>query len=134
MPQLVKGGKWVFGWCVVNDAMQLRIPPVAFEEYEFQDDETVLFIKGSKKSGGFGIARQPVVAAMPFFARIFSQGGIGKNGIIKIPKMIDSQPGDKLLAIRGSNMALGFVQHGPIFEEAVKHEEIEIFIVEDQLS
>ena len=127
MPQLVKGGKWVFGWCVVNDAMQIQIPPAAYQEYEFQNGETALFIKGSKKSGGFGIARQPVVAAMPFFARIFSQGGIGENGIIKIPKMIECQPGDKFLAVRGSGVALGFVQYGPIFEEALKHDEIESF-------
>ena len=129
MPQLVNGGKWVYGWCLVNNALQIRIPPAAYEEYEFQDGEIALFIKGSKKSGGFGIARQPVVAAMPFFARIFSQGAIGENGIIKVPQSIECLPGEKLLAVRGSGIALSFVQNGPIYEEALKHDEVETFEV-----
>lgn len=26
MPQLVKGGKWVHGWTIVNSEVQVRIP------------------------------------------------------------------------------------------------------------
>ena len=37
------------------------------------------------------------------------------------------QPGDRLLAVRGSGRALGFVAQGPIYDEALKHPELEIF-------
>jgi hypothetical protein len=33
MPQLVKGGKWCFGWTVVPPAKRLFIPPDAWDEY-----------------------------------------------------------------------------------------------------
>ena len=130
MPHLIKCDKWVFGWCIVNDDMQILIPPLAYEEYEFQEGETALFIKGSKKSGGFGVARQPVVSAMPFFARIFYQGGIGENGIIHMPEMLECKPTDKLLVVRNSKTVLGFIQFGPVVEEAKNHNEIETFRVE----
>ena len=129
MPLIEIGGKKIFGWCLINEQMKIQIPPAVYEAYAFQENETVLLIKGSNKSGGFGIARQPVVAAMPFFPRIFSQGSIGENGIIQIPKNIECQPGNKLLAVRGSGNALSFVQYGAIFEKAIKHDEIEQFVV-----
>ena len=57
MPQLVKGGKWVFGWVIVGPNRELPIPPEAFQEYGFQPREKILFIRGSQTSGGFGISR-----------------------------------------------------------------------------
>jgi hypothetical protein len=134
MPQLVQGGKWVYGWCIINNDQKISIPPAAFTEYEFVAGETVLFIKGSKRSGGLGIARQQSVTIMPVFARIFSQGVIEENRIIRLPKMIDCHPGEKLLAIRGSGLALSLIQFGPIIEEAENHTELEIFLVKEELS
>ena len=43
MPQLSKGGKWIFGWVVVDDTRKIRIPPEAFGEYGFRMGEGVLF-------------------------------------------------------------------------------------------
>ena len=34
-----------------------------------------------------------------------------------------------LRLVRGSGLALGFIQYGPIYELALKHNEIEIFTV-----
>ncbi len=36
MPQLVKGGKWVFGWVVVRAGKKIAVPPEAYREYGFQ--------------------------------------------------------------------------------------------------
>jgi len=53
MPQLVKGGKWVFGWTVVSSAGEVRIPPEAYAEYGFpsatgfQNGERLLVVRGS---------------------------------------------------------------------------------------
>jgi hypothetical protein len=53
MPQLTKGGKWVFGWCVVGLDGEIQIPPEAYIEYGFQPDETVVITLGSRHSGGY---------------------------------------------------------------------------------
>jgi hypothetical protein len=127
MPLLEIGGKKIFGWCIINEQMQIQIPAAAYEAYAFQENETVLLIKGSNKSGGFGIARQPVAAAMPFFARIFTQSTITENGIIHLPKILACQPGDKLLALQNSPTALSFIQHGSIYEQAQKLKEIKTY-------
>ena len=39
------------------------------------------------------------------------------------------QSGERLLAVCGSGFALGFLQRGPIYEEALKHHEIETFYI-----
>ena len=55
MPQLVKGGKHVFGWSVVGGEGRIVIPPEAGREYGIREDHTCLLIPGSKTSGGFGL-------------------------------------------------------------------------------
>jgi hypothetical protein len=44
-----------------------------------------------------------------------------------VPGAVGVQSGDRLLAVRGSGRALGFVAHGPIYEEAFKHPELACF-------
>ncbi len=56
MPQLVKGGKWVFGWVVVSPGNEIRIPPVAFAEYGFQAGETIFLTRGSDLRAGLASA------------------------------------------------------------------------------
>jgi hypothetical protein len=55
MPQLAKGGKYVFGISVVKDGYELRVPPEAFREYELNRSGNIILFSGSKTSGGFGI-------------------------------------------------------------------------------
>jgi hypothetical protein len=43
------------------------------------------------------------------------------------PATVGVEPGDRLLAVRGSSRALGFVAHGPIYDEALKHPELACF-------
>jgi hypothetical protein len=52
MPQLVKGGKWVFGWVIVGQRREIQIPPEACAEYGFQTGGRVLLLSGSRRSGG----------------------------------------------------------------------------------
>jgi hypothetical protein len=35
MPQLSKGGKWVFGWAIVGPDRNVLIPTQAYQEYGF---------------------------------------------------------------------------------------------------
>ncbi len=55
MPQLVKGGKYIFGWSIITSERRIRIPDEAFDEYKFQSGEKLIIVSGSKASGGFSI-------------------------------------------------------------------------------
>ena len=129
MPQLAKGGKWVFGWVVVGQDCEIRIPPEAWSEYGFQIQDDILFTRGSRRSGGFGVGRREVLAGSPIQARALAEGRIIKLGMVSLPRTLGAQPGERLLAARGSGLALGFLQRGPIYAEALKHPELEVFSV-----
>ncbi len=129
MPQLAKGGKWVFGWCVVRLNGEIRIPPVAYAEYGFQPGESVIIIRGSRRSGGFGIGRPAKLANSPLGSRFIVHATLGADGQVTLPPEAGVQPGERLLSVRGSGLALGFLQRGPIYEEALNHSEIELFMV-----
>ncbi len=128
MPQLVKGGKWVFGWVSVGPQGALRIPPEAWAEYGFRAGEEAAFLPGSRTSGGFGLSTPRLLAqaAEPLQLRSLALGWIGENGRIVVPEAVGVQPGSHLLVVRGSGRALGFVARGPIYEEALRHPELEI--------
>lgn len=128
MPQLVKGGKWVFGWVIVGGQGELTIPPEAWGEYGFQPGEEAAFVPGSRSSGGFGLSTPRLLAQMagPMRVRILARGRIGERGQIVVPPVAGIRPGARLLAVRSSGRALGFVARGPIYDEALQHAELEV--------
>jgi hypothetical protein len=130
MPQLVKGGKLVFGWVIVDSQRRLRIPPQAFKEYGFRAGEKVVFLKGSRRSGGFSVGRcqRLTESKFPGQNRNLGHGIVEEIGCIMLPLAVDAQPGDRLLSVRGSGLALGFVAKGPIYEEALKHSEVQTIL------
>ncbi len=129
MGQLVKGGKWVFGWAIVGPAGELPIPPEAWDEYRFQVGDEVLFLPGSQRSGGLGLSHPRLLADVsgPLASRALAQGRIEEIGWVLVPAAVGVQPGGRLLAVRGSGRALGFVARGPIYEEALRHPELLCF-------
>lgn len=129
MPQLVKGGKWVFGWTVVSSAGEVRLPSPAYTAYDFQSGEQVIFLVGSRRSGGCGVARRAKLAGsrIPLAERALGERIVGENERVAFPSVTGVQPGERLLVVRGSGRALGFVQRGAIYEEALRHPEIEVF-------
>lgn len=131
MPQLVKGGKWVFGWVVVGPEREITIPPEAWREFGFRDGDEAIFTPGSRRSGGFGVSRPGLMAEV---RRKMAEAGLRElgrgqfeNGRVTAPPEIGVKPGDRLLAVRGSRYGLGFVVKGPIYGEALKHTNIEVF-------
>ncbi len=130
MPQLVKGGKWTFGWAVIGPGREIAIPPEAWDEYGFQAGEEAVFVPGSRTSGGFSIC----ISALPVEAgeqmggaglRVLGRSRFG-DGWVAAPPEAGVQAGDRLLTVRGSRYGLGFVARGPIYEEALKHPELEL--------
>ena len=53
MPQLNKGGKFVFGLSVIYPDLTIHIPPQALLEYDAARDGKIIIFTGSKITGGF---------------------------------------------------------------------------------
>jgi hypothetical protein len=128
MPRLVKGGKWVYGWTVVGPEQQLTIPPRAGREYGLQPGDVVFFLPGSRRSGGFSLCK-PGRSRLPLEERALGRGLIAVTGQVRLPAALYVGPGQRLLAVRGSGLGLGFVAQGPIYQEALRHPELQVFAV-----
>ena len=155
MPQLVKGGKYVFGWSLVGPGGNIRIPEEAVQEYKFLLDEKVIIMSGSRTSGGFIVARKSVMeqtilseilANNPELADFKIENGktilfgqrhlcwieINDKGIISLPlKTLEKygvHPGDRLLSGRGSYAGVAMIVRGLIVDEALNHPELSVFI------
>jgi len=129
MPRLVRGGKWVFGWVTVGSQGELTIPPAAWHEYGFQVGDVVTFLPGSRRSGGFGLTHSRLLDGMPapLRMRALARGRLDALRRAVVPAAAGARAGDRLLAVRGSGRALGFVARGPIFDEARRHPELASF-------
>lgn len=127
MPQLVKGGKWIFGWSVVGDQKQLSIPPAAYTEYGFQAGEALVFLHGSKLSGGFALGKRERILSSVLYLRIFAEATMEERMRFTLPDVFAASPDQRFLVVRGSGLALSFLEYGPIYEEALQHPEIEGF-------
>lgn len=131
MPRLVRGAKWTYGWVVVGPGGGVTIPPPAWREFGFRAGDPAIFTPGSAKSGGFAISTSALSARA-----CERMGGAGLRelgrgrfdaGWVALPPQLGFRPGDMLLTVRGSCYGLGFVAHGPIYEEALRHPELEIY-------
>ena len=124
MPQLVKGGKWVYGWVLVGPAREIVIPPEAWQEFNFRAGDEAIFLAGSRTSGGFAITLASRLAKMQDRTGGGSLHELARgrfdSGWLTAPPQTGARPGDRLLAVRGSSLGLGFVGRGPIYEEAVR--------------
>ena len=75
-------------WVVVQAGKKLAVPPEAYREYGFQAGEEIVFTRGSRRSGGFGIGR---VATIPplLKKRVLAQGRMGKKGQVVLPPEVE---------------------------------------------
>ena len=151
MPQLVKRGKYVFGWSKVSKKGGIRLPDEAAEEYQLNLSDRVFVMSGSKTSGGFSIIKENVFLdsslavilenndSLASFAiekgRTIQLGSrkicwteIMGNTSIQLPldtlESFGVMPDDHLLSVRGSGLGVGLIVKGPIIEEAKNHPEL----------
>ncbi|MBD3189326.1 MAG: hypothetical protein GF308_01715 [Candidatus Heimdallarchaeota archaeon] len=153
MPQLVKGGKYVFGWSKVNNEGKIVIPPEAFEEYQLSSGTKAFLLPGSKSSGGFVLTTIQLLQDSPLkrtiennqkLANYQTDEGkivnvnekplcwvkITEDYFIVPPISLKEYGVDRnstLLSVRGSNRGLSFLKKGLIIEEAKKHPEIKVY-------
>lgn len=153
LPQLVKGGKNVYGWSTVNATGKIAVPTEALTEYNFKPPCKVILLPGSARSGGFGITTLPILKDSVFSFRLkrypeltsfqLPEGEVimiagkpccwatlDKDGYITVPLKTLQKFGintkDRLLSVRGSCFALGFCVRGPLIDEARKHSNLTV--------
>ena len=154
MPQMVKGGKYVYGMARIGPTGNIVIPPEAMREYRYKDGEYVILMSGSRKSGGFGVTQKRILEkselstlleqlpaltnyeipegeTVKHARRRFCWTIIRDGGCIKLPiqALTDYglKTGDLLAVGRGSYISIAFIAGGTIHKEAVKHPELEVF-------
>ena len=148
MPQLVKGGKHAYGWSEVSATGKVAIPSEALAEYNLTLPCKVFLLSGSKRSGGFAVTTSSLLKNSVLLRPLdenpqlssfqLPEGGtvtvagkpycwvtLNTDSCITVPletlKQYGVNAGDRLLAVRGSCVALAFCVKGPIIEEAKKH-------------
>lgn len=67
MPQMNRGGKFIFGGSVIGRDGLVQLPPQAVEEYSIAAEGRVYLFTGSRSTGGFWIGRRALTARYPCF-------------------------------------------------------------------
>ncbi len=145
MPQLNKGGKFVFGKSLVREDLSLCLPPQAVVESDICSEGRVYLFTGAKATGGFCVTRRGILlpsklshilSDMPelldytapegdfvkYKGRGYCWTEVSPEGWLRFTvSMLDRlkiRPGDELMCIRSSDIAFTLGHHGPLFERA----------------
>ncbi len=157
MPQLVKGGKYIFGWTKINNNLEVRVPDETYDEYKLSETGKVILMSASKTSGGFNIFKPESLvksqlgqltnhlgyssdtntfsaryqAIIYRNTRLICWTTLDENNYVHLSDDICSElllkTGDKLLVARGSGLGPSFLIKGPIYDEALRHKNIPEF-------
>jgi hypothetical protein len=154
MPQMTKGGKYIFGWSRIRVDGELSFPRMAVEEYKLKEEKYIYIVSGSKQTGGFSVMTEPLLSNSklknilidnPYLAdRSIGEGELIsykgrkyawltlKDDTISLPedliKSLGIEIGDKLLAIRSSDIAFTMGLRGSLIDKANSYEgQIEIY-------
>lgn len=155
MPQITKGGKFVFGWSKINSDFTIQLPQTAIDEYNITSEGKVYLISGSKKTGGFCVSKKGllynskignVLTDIPslidyqidegefvkYKGRLYCWQSVSKTGVLQFTdtllNTLSLKVNDKLLSIRGSDIAFVMGVKGPLIERANSFEgKIEVY-------
>ncbi|MFW9935999.1 MAG: hypothetical protein ACFFDU_10935 [Candidatus Thorarchaeota archaeon] len=126
----MKGGKWTYGWVFIDSQGCVPIPPQAWVEYDFSVEDEYLVFPGSRTSGGFSITTRRRLKhriPMPVMTGVVFEGQYCLRFSLPLLAQLKVNIGDRLLVVRGSGFALGFVKQGRIVDEAEKHTDLPVF-------
>lgn len=145
MPQMNKGGKFIFGRSLIREDGTIQLPAQAIQEYNITADGKVYLFTGSKSTGGFCITRKGLLESSklrhiltdtPQLQSYTAQQGefvaykgrsycwieVSESGkIILTKEMMDFlkiEHGMYLLSIRSSDIAFTMGAKGPLLERA----------------
>ncbi len=145
MPQINKGGKFIFGKSLIREDMTIHLPTQALDEYSAAAEGKVYLFTGSKVTGGFCVTRKgllepsklghiltdnphlqnyqtPEGKFVKYKGRSYCWITISKNGTIQLNENIldflHLKIGMQLLSIRSSDIAFTMGATGPLLEKA----------------
>lgn len=147
MPQMTKGGKYIFGWSKIKEDGELSFPTMAIKEYKLEKEKYVYIVSGSKQTGGFCVMPEKLLSdsklnsilvrnkcladrslqegeLISYKGRMY--GWLSLNGTnVNLPQslmdFLGVNIGDKLLAIRSSNIAFTMGLRGSLIDKANKY-------------
>ena len=145
MPQLNKGGKFVFGKSLVREDGSLCLPEQAVREYHIGKEGWVYLFTGAKSTGGFCVTRKGLLAPSrlghilremprlnacalpegelaPYKGRRYGWLRVSPQGMLVLPEALLQElaltPGMELLCIRSSDIAFTLGARGTLIERA----------------
>lgn len=145
MPQMNKGGKFIFGESVIRQDGRVQFPPQAVEEYRIAGEGKAYLFTGSKATGGFCVTRQglllpsqlghiltetpellryevPAGMFLLYKGRAYCWTAVSETGAIRLTEemmaFLHLRPGMRLLSIRSSDIAFTMGAKGPLLEKA----------------
>lgn len=155
MPQMNKGGKFIFGKSLIKDDYSINFPIQAINEYNITQENKIIIFTGSKSTGSFCVTSKRLLEKsllknilienpslnnyeliegdlIHYKGRYYTWISITKDGMIRLPfktaKFLDIKPGNTLLSIRSSNIAFTMGAKGPLIEKSNNYTgKIEVF-------
>ncbi len=157
MPQMNKGGKFIFGKLLIRDDLTIHLPTQALTEYNATAEGKVYLFTGSKVTGGFCVTRKGLLEPsklghiltdnpallnyqtaegefVKYKGRSYCWVNISENGIIQLNQQIldflNLKIGMELLSIRSSDIAFTMGATGPLLERADNYEGLVVSLIE----
>lgn len=155
MPQMNKGGKFIFGKSLIRSDLTVYLPVQAIKEYNATAEGKVYLFTGSKITGGFCVTRRGLLEPsklghiltdnpalqnyqtteggfIKYKGRSYCWVNISENGVIQLNQQIldflHLKIGMNLLSIRSSDIAFTMGAKGPLLEKAKNYDgEIAIY-------
>ena len=144
MPKMTKGGKYIFGWSRIRVNGELIFHRMAVDEYNLQEETYIYIVSGSKQTGGFCVMTDPLLShsklknilkenssladrslsegeLIAYKGRKYGWLALKENTVYlsdDLMKMLEIKVGDKLLAIRSSDIAFTMGVKGRLIEKA----------------
>lgn len=155
MPQMNKGGKFIFGKSLIRDDLTIHLPKQALEEYNIITEQKVYLFTGSKVTGGFCVTRKGLLEPsklghilidnpslqnyvieegkfVKYKGRSYCWLSISELGVLqltqKMMEFLNLKIGMELLSIRSSDIAFTMGAKGPLLEKADNYDgKIEVY-------
>lgn len=145
MPQMNKGGKFIFRKSLIREDLTIRLPIQALAEYNAASEGKIYLFTGSKVTGGFCVTRKGLLEPsklghiltdnpalqnyritegefVKYKGRSYCWINISENGTIQLNQQIldflNLKIGMELLSIRSSDIAFTMGATGPLLERA----------------
>lgn len=149
MPQMNKGGKFIFGKSIIKENGSIQLPKQAIEEYDITKDKKIYLFTGSKSTGGFCVTRLGLLKPsklshiladnlnllnytskygefVKYKGRSYCWVDISETGQIILTKdmmnFLHIEPNMQLLSIRSSDIAFTMGAKGPLLQKSENYE------------